>query len=281
MSPHLPPHPHRGHAYVDHRRVINGILWRLRTDAPWRDVPARYGPWQTCYDRFVRWSRNGMWQRLLKILQAQAEQAGMIDWDGAALDATHVKAHRSSAGARKKFTRSRKKGALTDEWLGRSRGGITSKIHLCVDGHGLPLSIVITAGQCSDAAQIGAVLDAIHVPRAGPGRPRQQPTAVRVDRAYGARCYQQQFQQRGIRCICPERLDAKKNRLHKGSKGGSPPRFDPKAYRGRNVVERAINSLKDFRAVAMRHEKRGHNFFGSVILATIMLWLRRIQSDTP
>jgi len=141
---------------------------------------------------------------------------------------------------------------------------------LCVDGHGLPLSIVITAGQCSDAAQIGPVLDAIHVPHAGPGRPRQRPTAVRVDQAYGARCYRQQFQQRGIRCICPERLDAKKNRLRKGNKGGSPPRFDAKAYKGRNVFERAINRLKDFRAVAMRHEKRGHNFFAAIILATIM-----------
>lgn len=110
LSPHSPPYPHRGHAYVDHRRVINGILWRLRTGAPWRDVPARYGPRQTCYDRFVRWSRNGMWQRLLKILQTQAEQAGLIEWDGAALDATRVKAHRSSAGARKKLPVAEKRG---------------------------------------------------------------------------------------------------------------------------------------------------------------------------
>lgn len=63
LESHLPGDPHRGHAYVDHRRVLNGILWRLKTGAPWRDVPARYGPWQTCYDRFVRWSRDGTWQR--------------------------------------------------------------------------------------------------------------------------------------------------------------------------------------------------------------------------
>jgi transposase len=166
-----------------------------------------------------------------------------------------------------------KKGAITDEWLGRSRGGITSKIHLCVDGHGLPLSIVVTAGQCSDPTQIGPVLDAICVPRPGRGRPRQRPTSLRVDRAYGARYYRQQIQQRGMRCICPERLDAQKNRLRKGSKGGSPPRFDSKAYKGRNVVERAINRLKDFRAVSTRFDKRGHNFLAAVIVATIMLWL--------
>jgi transposase len=71
-----------------------------------------------------------------------------------------------------------------------------------------------------------------------------------VDRAYGARHYRQQIHERGMRCVCPERLDARKNRLRKGSRGGPPPRFDAAAYRGRNVVERAINRLKDFRAVA-------------------------------
>lgn len=76
-----------------------------------------------------------------------------------------------------------------------------------------------------------------------------------------------------MRCVCPERRDAQKHRLRKGRQGGAPPRFDAAAYKGRNVVERAINRLKDFRAVATRYEKRGHNFLAAVIVATIMLWL--------
>lgn len=110
IEPLLPSNPHHGHSYVEHRHVINGILWRLRTGAPWRDIPARYGPWQTCYDRYVRWSRNGVWQGMLKALQAQANARGLIDWDLTALDATYTKAHRSAVGARKAIPKAEKRG---------------------------------------------------------------------------------------------------------------------------------------------------------------------------
>lgn len=110
LQPHLPSNPHRGHTYVEHRRVLNGIIWRLKTGAPWRDIPERYGPWQTCYDRFVRWSRNGTWKQILSLLQAQADANGQIDWNGAALDSTHIKAHRSACGARKTAAKAEKRG---------------------------------------------------------------------------------------------------------------------------------------------------------------------------
>lgn len=101
LAPLLPTNPRRGHVYRDHRQVVNGIVWRLKTGAPWRDLPERYGPWQTCYDRFVAWSRDGTWQRILTALQMQVDAEGNIDWDGAAVDSTHIKAHRSATGARK------------------------------------------------------------------------------------------------------------------------------------------------------------------------------------
>ncbi len=110
LAPHLPGNPRRGHAYTDHRRVINGILWRLKTGATWRDIPERYGPWQTCFDRFVRWSRDGTWQRILTALQVKQDADGHIDWDGAAADSTHVRAQRSATGARKTPARLEKRG---------------------------------------------------------------------------------------------------------------------------------------------------------------------------
>jgi transposase len=82
------------------RQLIDGIRWRTRTGAPWRDVPARYGPWQTVYGLFRRWQRDGTWRRILTQLQAQADAQGVITWD-VSVDSTITRAHQHAAGARK------------------------------------------------------------------------------------------------------------------------------------------------------------------------------------
>lgn len=92
----------RGNRYKDHRTVVNGMLWVLRTGAPWRDMPERYGKWRTVYSRFRRWTERGVWQRALESLQAQADADGGIDWGATALDGSYVKAHPHAAGAPKK-----------------------------------------------------------------------------------------------------------------------------------------------------------------------------------
>jgi transposase len=95
---HLPKRKGRGHPWKDHRIVLDGILWVLRTGAPWRDLPERYGPWQTAYDRFVRWQKDGTWGRILQALQAEADAQGTLGWE-CAIDASVVKAHQHAAGA--------------------------------------------------------------------------------------------------------------------------------------------------------------------------------------
>lgn len=83
------------------RQLIDGIRWRTRTGAPWRDVPSRYGPWDRSYDLFRRWQRDGTWQRIFVQLQAEADAKGLITWD-VSVDSTVARAHQHAAGARKK-----------------------------------------------------------------------------------------------------------------------------------------------------------------------------------
>jgi transposase len=83
------------------RQLIDGIRWRVRVGAPWRDVPARYGPWQSVYGLFRRWQRDGTWQQILAGLQARADAAGLICWD-VSVDSTIARAHQHAAGARKR-----------------------------------------------------------------------------------------------------------------------------------------------------------------------------------
>jgi transposase len=101
LEPYLPPTGAVGRPWSDHRRVLNGLFWKLRTGAPWRDIPERYGPWQTIYDRFVWWRRNGTWNRLLVALQATLDAHGQIDWTQWNIDGTNIRASRAAAGARR------------------------------------------------------------------------------------------------------------------------------------------------------------------------------------
>src|SRR6266545_6213335 len=129
----LLPHPRhqggRGHPWLPHHRALNGILWVLHTGAPWRDVPERYGPWQTVYDRFRRWKRDGTWARVLSELQAVADAAGLVTWD-VSVDSTVARAHQHAAGARKRGicrrnhpTASAASSRLTTRWAGRGVAG--------------------------------------------------------------------------------------------------------------------------------------------------------------
>lgn len=98
----LLPRSGRGGQWRDHRQVLNGVFWRARTGAPWRDVPARYGPWQTLYERFSRWRADGTWVHLVAAVRADAALADLLDLDLFHLDSSNVRASRAAAGARKR-----------------------------------------------------------------------------------------------------------------------------------------------------------------------------------
>lgn len=157
--------------------------------------------------------------------------------------------------------------------LGRSRGGLTTKLHLACDGRGLPLAVV-TPGNVNDSTVFDTVMDELRVPRTGAGRPRLRPDAVVADKAYSSRAIRQSLRRRGIRAVIPERADQKANRLRRGKTGGRPPAFDRELYKARNVVERRFNRLKQFRAIATRFDKLATRYKAGVHLAALILWLR-------
>ena len=140
IEPLLPPERGRkSRPAFDNRQIVNGILWRIRTGAPWRDLPEKYGKWMTVYQRFRRWSEAGIWEAVASTL-AQA----MADNSRHSLDSTTVRGH--CLGCR------RKRGTR-EQAFGRSRGGFTCKVLCLSDARGIPLVFHLTPGEASDSSQ--------------------------------------------------------------------------------------------------------------------------------
>ncbi|MGW7244652.1 IS5 family transposase [Streptomyces sp. NPDC054804] len=279
LLPHLPKTGGRGGRWASHRKMINGILFRERTGVPWRDLPTRFGKWKTVYERHRRWSADGTWETILHAVQADADAEGRIDWSMVSVDSTSCRAHQHAAGARRDAPhvpkkRSRPRQHRPDEGLGRSRGGLTCKIHLASEGGRRPLAFLVTPGQWGDAPQFIPVMERIHVARLEGGRPRTRPDHLGGDKAYSSRRNRRYLRRRQIKHTIPEPRDQRANRRRRGSKGGRPAGFDKTMYKRRNEVERTINALKNFRAVATRYDKRAYVFHGTVTVAAIRLWLR-------
>ena len=158
--------------------------------------------------------------------------------------------------------------------MGRSRGGLTTKLHLCADGKARPLSLVLSEGQRSDSKFLAATLDAVRVPRVGRGRPRKQADKLRADKGYSYPTCRILLRRRGQKHLIPERRDQREHRRKKGQAGGRPVVFVLADYAKRNVVERCILRLKQFRRVATRYEKRASSHLAMATLAAIILGLR-------
>ena len=255
LVPLLPPQkPHTGHPNKDHRQVMNGILWVVRSGAPWRDLPERYGPWSTVASRFYRWTKQGVWQGVFERVQTQAQQAGRINWGIHFIDATIIRAHQQAAGAAHSSPEA--------EGLGRSRGGFSSKLHVRVDGDGQPLTFILTPGQQHESTVAQQLLEQGAVATGQPGRPRRRPQRLVADKGYSSHKFRAFLRRRGIRFTIPHLRHER-----------FPGPFNPQRYRLRNRVERFFNRLKQNRRVATRYEKRAVNYLAIVTFAAIRLWL--------
>ena len=143
------PRRSRGVPRVDDRRILNGIFWVLRSGAPWRDLPDQYGPYTTCYNRFARWRRAGVWDRIMAGLSTAHDAAVQM------IDTSVVRVHQHGSCVANS----------SKQHIGRLRGGLTSRIHVVVDAHGLPVRLGLTAGQVHDNRLVAVLLD--HLQRDG------------------------------------------------------------------------------------------------------------------
>jgi transposase len=241
IEPMLPNKP-RGVRRVNDRRVLNGIFWVLRSGAPWRDLPETYGPRTTCYNRFVRWRQAGVWDQIMDTLAAGHDAAVQM------IDTSVVRVHQHGA-------------SIADnnhQDMGRSRGGLTSKIHAVVDTNGLPVHLALTPGEAHDNRLCSVLLGAL-LPK----------TMLLADRGYDADWIRELARQQGAWA----NIRPKRNRK-------DPICFSPYLYRARNLIERFFNKIKQCRRVATRYDKLAANYLAFVKLASIRIWLRANESTT-
>ena len=233
----LLPNKSRGVKRVDDRRVINGILYALRTGIPWRDMPEQYGPWSTIYNRFNRWSKAGIWDMIFEAI------VDSHNVDTVMVDSTSVRAHPTAAKLKKTDKR---------RCLGRSRGGLGTKIHASNNQDGLPLKLELTPNQANDAPPCGTLLTGLQ-----PGQ------WVLADKAYDVNWIRNMIWEQGAIDVIPSKSNRK-----------IPKEFDKVMYRQRNKIERFFGRLKaSFRRIATRYEHTSANFLAMIKLACVRLWL--------
>jgi transposase len=208
------------------RAFFEGVVWILRTGAPWRDVPPTFGKWNTLYQRFRRWAKAERWERMRQVVLPPVEADALL-----LLDSTIIKAHPHAAGARKVG------GEARDRALGRSRGGFTTKLHAVVSSNGQLVRYILTGGQVNDVTQAEALITGLR------GK------AVVADRAYDSDAFLAAVTGSGMRAVVPSRATRRSLR-----------ELDSEAYGRRNVIERWFGRAKQYRRVATRYDKTATSY---------------------
>ena len=226
----------RGRKPKDNRLMFNGILWILKTGAPWRDLPKEFGPWQTVYKRFARWTTLSAWEDLFKQLTKD------IDTESTMIDGSYVKLHQHGCGAQ---------GGQYFQAIGRSKGGLTTKIHAVVDALGNPFRIKLTGGNVHDMVPSYELIAGI------------ESDYFFADRAYDTDKLIELVEAAGSEVVIP----SKANRKH-------PREIDKHTYKERHLVECFFAKIKSNRRISTRYEKLASRYLAMVLIASCLVWLQ-------
>ncbi|MBL0319530.1 MAG: IS5 family transposase [Alphaproteobacteria bacterium] len=224
------------HRWKNDRAVMEAILWKLRTGAPWRDVPEEFCPWKTAYNRFNRWAAKGLWENFF----LSYEEKLIREWVFA--DGSYVRAHQHASGARRGEERA----------IGMSRGGATTKIHIAADAHGNPIDFQITGGEVHDAKVADKIIGKIGVA-----------DHFIADKGYDSEAIRAQAKEARMNPVIPRKSNSKKPN----------PEFDSYLYKLRHLVENLFARMKHFRSIATRFEKLARNFKARLFLACTFIWI--------
>ncbi|MBC6412830.1 MAG: IS5 family transposase [Hyphomonadaceae bacterium] len=229
----------RGVGRVDDCKVISGIIHVIRNGLRWRDAPLEYGSCKTLYNRFKRWNGRGVFDNIFSHLSAKGGPPGVF-----MVDSTYIKVHRAACSLHK--------GGDAPCHIGRTKGGLNSKIHVITDERGRPPSLCLTAGQVSDPAGAKILYE---------GRPQTQDVVMIPDKGHDGDEYRKALMAKGITPCIPPR---------KGRR--SPAQFCKTTYKQRHKVESLFARLKDWRRVATRYDRCAHTFFAAVLIAAIVTY---------
>ena len=220
--------------------------WHPLGSPHWRAMPARYGAWNSVFVRFTRWSKLGVWDAAFETLASV----------GPPEDAEHAIELDYRAGA--SACSQRKRGNQNQEALGRSRGGFSTKVHLRTDAKGRPLVFELTGSQAHEVKGYDDALMELF---------EAQPEKLLGDKGYDADAIRDDLEERGIEPVIPPKANRKE----------AIP-YDREAYKRRNLIERCVNALKQFRRVATRYEKTARAFLSMLCIGAARLWIKTLNT---
>jgi transposase len=230
----------RGRPWSDRRKVFNGILWILRTGAPWKDLPPRYGSYQTGHRRFQNWVRSGVLEKILLAAGATSQRSRRAGFEG-----MFCGRHLCSG---------QKRGRL----VGKTKRGKGAKIMGIAEGHGLPLALRTESASPAEVKLVEKTMEDRIVP--------DVPERLIGDKAYDSdRLDQKLMEHYGTELIAPNKINRRTP-----TQDGRPLR----RYRKRWKIERLFAWLFNFRRLVVRYEYHAENFQGFLHLAAVIILLR-------